>query len=183
MKPALITTLLFVLFTLTTSVGRTHRPAVVAAATAPAAPGGWAPGQLHRVRTPQAGRLWEVYVQPGEVVQRGQLLAKVAIPLHSLEQQAREAQFQRRQQHYRALVQRQAPAAALTRARRELVEAGHRVAGAPKVYSFAFITAPTSGTVQRQPTRPGQYLTDSSTVALLVAPRPAASPPPGLALH
>jgi multidrug resistance efflux pump len=118
-----------------------------------------------------------VYVKPGDVVQRGQLLAKVAIPLYSLERQTREAQFQRRKQHYSALVQMQASATALAQARRELVEAGHWVAGAPKVYSFEFITAPTNGTVQRHPSRSGQYLTDSSTVALLATPRPAEMPP------
>lgn len=177
MKTTILSALFLSLLTLTDSAGLSRRPAV-APTVLPAQLAMYQENvELHSVRVAKAGRLWEVYVKNGDTVRKGQLLAKVAIPLHSLEKQQREAQFHNLKQRYSFLVEQNAPAAALAQARQALVEAGHQVASAPKLYSFEFITATTSGTVQGRSVQPGQYLTDSSTVAVIANPVAPQMPP------
>ena len=119
------------------------------------------------MRAARAGRVWEVYAISGEQVQRGQLLAKIAIPLRSVEKQQREAEFQRVKHEYALLIKKNAPQAELAQARLRLAEAGHRLVEAPALYTFVFVEAASSGTITGPAVRPGQYLTDSSTVAVI----------------
>lgn len=167
--------LLFLLLTLTGSgaFSRFRHSAAPLKETAAPAARPLLPVRLHRLRAPQAGRIWEVYVKPGDQVEAGQLVAKLAVPLESAEKQQRAAAFNRLKQHYAHLLAMQAPASVLLRARREVVAAGQFVVETPKLYTFVFIEATTSGTVTGPILHSGKYLSGSSTVVIVAEPVPA----------
>lgn len=160
--------LILLAVTVRTSLSECARPA-------PAAPAAYrrpvpAAGRLHRVAAAHAGRVWEVYAAPGAPVQRGALLAKLAVPLHSVAQQQREAELRQAQTRRAQLLAQHASAPLLAHADRQLAAVTRRVADVPAQYTFVFVTAPASGTVAGQVAGPGQYLTDSSTVAVIAEP-------------
>lgn len=167
--------LLLLLLTLTGSVAfsrlrHSTSPLKAAAVTAPRS---LLPVRLHRLYAPQAGRVWEVYVKYGDQVRPGQLVAKLAVPLESAEKQQRAAAFSRVKQHYAHLLTMHAPAVMLAQARRGVVAAGQLVVETPKLYTFVFVEATTGGTITGRTPHSGNYLSDSSTVAIVAEPVPA----------
>lgn len=133
-------------------------------------------GPLRHLPAASAGRVWEVYVQTGSVVKRGQLLAKVAVPLHSASQQQAEAALYRALQLEEQLTHT-APgkqsAAAVTQARQRVAVIRQRLAAMPRQLAFVYVQAPANGTVVRLPVNTGTYVSDSTTVVSM-----GVTPPP-----
>ncbi|WP_169515039.1 efflux RND transporter periplasmic adaptor subunit [Hymenobacter norwichensis] len=130
-------------------------------------------GPLRHLPAASAGRVWELYVQPGSVVKRGQLLAKVAVPLRSAAQQQLEAQLRQALQR-----QGQLPAArsgndsvVIRQANQQVAAIRQRLSAMPRQLTFVYVQAPANGTVVRLPVNTGSYIADSTTVISLgVAP-------------
>lgn len=146
-------------------------------AKAPATPAFLAAGPLRHLSAASAGRVWEVYVQPGSVVKRGQLLAKVAVPLHSVAQQQAERELAQAEQRHAQLLGA-APGsvsgAVLKQARQRVATVRQRLAAAPRHLAFVYVQAPAAGTVARLPVHMGAYVSDSTTIVSM-GPAPAAT--------
>lgn len=124
-------------------------------------------GPLRHLPAAATGRVWEVYVQSGSQVKRGQVLAKLLVPLHTVGQQQAEKELQQAKQQYKQLLSanpNQVSAQALEQTRLQLVAAQQKMASAPKQVTFVFIQAPADGVVARIPASAGTYVSDSSTV-------------------
>ncbi|UOQ65456.1 efflux RND transporter periplasmic adaptor subunit [Hymenobacter volaticus] len=127
-------------------------------------------GPLRHLPAATTGRVWEVYVQSGSQVKRGQVLAKLLVPLHTVGQQQAEKELRQAKKQYDQLlsaVPNQVSAQALEQARQQLVAAQQKAASAPKQVTFVFIQAPANGVVARVPAPAGTYVSDSSTVISL----------------
>lgn len=133
-------------------------------------------GPLRHLPAATVGRVWEVYVQTGSRVKRGQVLAKLVAPLHTVGQQQAETDVQSTKQRYSQLLSAesgQVSAQVLAQAREQLVAANLKLAGAPKQVTFVFLQAPVDGVVARVPAPAGTYVSDSSTVVSLGSARAA----------
>lgn len=122
--------------------------------------------QSQAVRARQAGRVWEVYVGPGQRVRKGDVLAKLAQPLHTLEQQRLQGLVAQQQKTYAALRTQQPAPAALAAARQQLLVLRQQLAQAPQALTFVFVTAPEDGLITSRPVAPGDYLPADATVLL-----------------
>jgi multidrug resistance efflux pump len=117
-----------------------------------------------------------MYVQTGSVVKRGQLLAKVAVPLHSASQQQVEVEL-RHALHLEDQLRHAAPnketAAAVEQVRQRVATIRQRLAAMPRQLTFVYVQAPANGTVVRLPVNTGTYVADSTTIVSLgVTPLP-----------
>ncbi|WP_375437939.1 efflux RND transporter periplasmic adaptor subunit [uncultured Hymenobacter sp.] len=124
-------------------------------------------GPLRHLPAATVGRVWTVYVQSGSHIKRGQVLAKLLVPLHTVSQQQAENEFQRAKQHYSQLLGTKpelVPTQAVEQAYKQMVAARQKLATAPKLVTFVFIQAPVDGVVARIPAPAGSYVTDSSTI-------------------
>lgn len=132
-------------------------------------------GPLRHLPAASAGRVWELYVQTGSVVKRGQLLAKVAVPLHTAGQQQLEGQLRRalqRQQQLRG-TRSANDSAAVQQVRQQVAAFRQRLGAMPRQLTFVYVQAPANGTVVRLPATTGSYVADSTTIVSLgVAPSP-----------
>lgn len=147
------------------------RPWVLAAETQAVDVPALVAGPLRHVPAAQAGRVWEVYVQPGSMVKRGQLLAKVAVPLHSASQQQLEIELRRAEQVQRATAISGHDTTTAALAYQRVAALRQRLAAVPRQLAFVYVQAPATGTVVRLPVATGTYVADSTTlVSLSVAP-------------
>lgn len=124
-------------------------------------------GPLRHVPAAAAGRVWEVYVPSGSQIKRGQVLAKLMVPLHTVSLQQAEREFQHIQQRYNQQLgdkSGQISSQVLEQTRKQLATARQTVASVPKQVTFVFIQAPVDGIVARVPAPSGTYVSDSSTV-------------------
>ncbi|WP_082455537.1 efflux RND transporter periplasmic adaptor subunit [Hymenobacter sp. AT01-02] len=112
------------------------------------------------VEAAQAGRVWEVYVAPGQRVRKGDMLAKLAQPLHTLEQQRLQGLLAQQQRAHAALLAQQpaASAAAVAAAHQKIQALRLQLAQAPQALTFVFVTAPEDGLITTRPVAPGDYL-------------------------
>ncbi|GAA4381068.1 biotin/lipoyl-binding protein [Hymenobacter koreensis] len=126
---------------------------------------------LHRLHAATAAHVWEVYVQEGSHVTRGQVLAKLAVPLNTVARQQAQANVAKAQQQLTALAATANPDAALVaQAQQRVTEAGARLAGTPKQVTFAFVQAPADGIIVGQPVAAGTRVSDTTAVAVLAQP-------------
>lgn len=142
-----------------------------------------AAGPLRHLSAATGGRVWEVYVQAGSPVKRGQLVAKVAVPLHTVAQQQAETEVQQAHLHHAQLLNAapgQVSAEALEQARQRVAASSRQLAAIPRQLSFIYIQAPTDGIVAASPTRTGTYVAGADTV---VSIRVAATPAFGIATN
>lgn len=127
-------------------------------------------GPVRHLPAAATGRVWEVYVQSGSRVKRGQVLAKLLVPLHTVSQQQAEQEFQQAKQQYSQLLganPKQVSVQALEQTSKQLEAAQQKIASAPKQVTFVFVQAPADGVVARVPAPTGTYVSDSSTVISL----------------
>ncbi|MBO0359382.1 efflux RND transporter periplasmic adaptor subunit [Hymenobacter sp. BT186] len=133
-------------------------------------------GPLRHLPATSAGRVWEMYVQTGSVVKRGQLLAKVAVPLHTVSQQQAEVEL-RQALHLQEQLNNAAPyektEVAIAQTRQRIAAIRQRLAAMPRQLTFVYVQAPANGTVVRLPVNTGTYVADSTTlISLGVTPPP-----------
>jgi multidrug resistance efflux pump len=126
---------------------------------------------LHRLHAAVPARLWEVYVHEGTSVTRGQVLAKLAVPLNSLERQRAQAEVEKATREHAALLATPGgDAAALEQGRQRVARANQQLSNTPRQMTFVFVQASASGTIVSLPVLTGSHVSDTTAIAVLAEP-------------